>query len=148
MLRDYFKKLEQNTADDPPLELDQLVDQLAYNEAGLIPVITQDARSKTVLMLAWMNKQALLLSISTQRMTYWSRSRQQLWEKGATSGHVQSLVSMSFDCDGDAILCQVNQLGAACHTGRADCFYLKVDVDKKQVFIDSQANKIAYSVEK
>lgn len=99
-------------------------------------------------MLAWMNKQALLLTISTKRMTYWSRSRERLWKKGETSGHVQALVSISFDCDGDAILCQVDQTGAACHTGRADCFYLKVDVKKQQVFIDTQAKKVPCHVEK
>lgn len=143
MLHDYFKNLEQKAPSDPPLELNKIIDKLAYNEAGLIPVITQDAASKTVLMLAWMNKQALLLTISTKRMTYWSRSRERLWKKGETSGHVQALVSISFDCDGDAILCQVDQTGAACHTGRADCFYLKVDVKKQQVFIDTQAKKSA-----
>lgn len=142
MLCDYFKNLEQNTANDSPLELNKLIDHLAYNEAGLIPVITQDASSKTVLMLAWMNKEALLLTISTKRMTYWSRSRERLWKKGETSGHVQALVSMSFDCDGDAILCQVDQTGATCHTGRADCFYLKVNVEKQQVLIDTQAKKV------
>ncbi|MFT5815355.1 MAG: phosphoribosyl-AMP cyclohydrolase [Psychroserpens sp.] len=68
-------------------------------------------------------------------MTYWSRSRKSLWIKGETSGHRQSLSSMSFDCDGDAILCQVEQVGAACHTGRPDCFYLHVDLDKSQVIV-------------
>ena len=69
-------------------------------------------------MFAWMNKDALRKTLATKRMTYWSRSRQQLWVKGETSGHVQRLVAISFDCDGDAILCQVEQQGAACHTGR------------------------------
>ncbi|MDC9727845.1 MAG: phosphoribosyl-AMP cyclohydrolase [Methyloprofundus sp.] len=142
MLSDYFKNLEQKTPSDSPLELNKVIDKLAYNESGLIPVITQDAASKAVLMLAWMNKEALLLTISTKRMSYWSRSREQLWIKGETSGHVQVLVSMSFDCDGDAILCQVEQSGAACHTGRADCFYLKVDVEKQQVSIDTLAKNV------
>ena len=147
MLSDYFKNLEQKTPSDSPLELNKVIDKLAYNESGLIPVITQDAASKAVLMLAWMNKEALLLTISTQRMSYWSRSRDQLWIKGETSGHVQVLVSMSFDCDGDAILCQVDQTGAACHTGRTDCFYLKVDVEKQQVFIDTLAKNVPCLVE-
>jgi len=147
MLSNYFKNLEQKTPSDSPLELNKVIDNLAYNEAGLIPVITQDAVSKKVLMLAWMNKESLLLTISTKRMTYWSRSREQLWIKGETSGHVQVLVSISFDCDGDAILCQVEQSGVACHTGRADCFYLKVNIENKQVFIDTLAKNVPCLVE-
>ncbi|MCG8317248.1 MAG: phosphoribosyl-AMP cyclohydrolase, partial [Pseudomonadales bacterium] len=108
---------------------------LAFNEQGLIPVITQAANTKTMLMFAWMNKEALQQTIATKRMTYWSRSRQQLWIKGETSGHVQRVVSMAFDCDGDAILCQVEQEGAACHTGRQSCFYLNVDPENQQVVV-------------
>ena len=87
-----------------------------------------------------MNKEALGLTLSANRMTYWSRSRKQLWTKGETSGHTQVLVSIAFDCDGDAILCQVDQSGAACHTGRPDCFYLKVDVERQQVFVLGSAS--------
>lgn len=132
MIRSYFQNLEYLDS-KVSLELDTLIDELAFNEDGLIPVITQDATSKTVLMLAWMNKESLHKTIETKLVTYWSRSRQEFWVKGLTSGHTQALVSISFDCDGDAILCQVNQEGAACHTGRNNCFYLKVDIDKKQV---------------
>jgi len=132
MIRSYFQNLEYLDS-KASLELDTLIDELAFNEDGLIPVITQDATSKTVLMLAWMNKESLHKTIETKLVTYWSRSRQEFWVKGLTSGHTQALVSISFDCDGDAILCQVNQEGAACHTGRNNCFYLKVDIDKKQV---------------
>ena len=82
-----------------------------------------------------MNKEALQKTLATKRMTYWSRSRQQLWVKGETSGHVQSVVSMSFDCDGDAILCQVEQQGVPCHTGRQTCFYLNVEADDQQVIV-------------
>lgn len=134
MKRDYFIDLEHR--DKHCLALSDVMDQLAFNEQGLIPVITQDASSKSLLMFAWMNREALENTISTKRMTYWSRSRQQLWVKGETSGHVQTLVAMSFDCDGDAILCQVEQQGAACHTGRRSCFYLHVDADKGQVRVD------------
>ena len=88
-----------------------------------------------VLMLAWMNKAALEKTLATGRMTYWSRSRGELWEKGATSGHTQELVTMSFDCDGDAVLCRVNQKGAACHTGRSNCFYLEANRILNQVRI-------------
>lgn len=136
MIRSYFINLENHNA-QLPIELADVIKQLAFNPQGLIPVITQDATSKTVLMLAWMNKDALSQTLATKRMTYWSRSRNELWVKGETSGHTQSLVSMSFDCDGDAILCQVNQVGAACHTGRTDCFYLNVDIENKQVNVST-----------
>ncbi len=134
----YFEKLKQ-VFDNTAFEITQVIDQLTFNDQGLIPVITQDATSKDIPMFAWMNKNALQLTLSTNRMTYWSRSRKQLWTKGETSGHTQTLVSMSFDCDGDAILCQVDQLGTACHTGRPDCFYLKADVERQQVLISVSA---------
>lgn len=140
MLHNYFKALEHSIDTDVPLQLDKVIDNLVFNDAGLIPVITQDANSKTVLMLAWMNNAALQQTLSTRRMTYWSRSRRQLWIKGETSGHYQKLVSIAFDCDGDAILCQVDQTGAACHTGRTDCFYLDVDIAKKQVHVRAHHN--------
>jgi len=139
MKPNYFQTLEA-CRDNTQLELAEVVDQLAFNDQGLIPVITQDADGKNVLMFAWMNKEALLLTLSTKRVTYWSRSRQQLWVKGETSGHTQTLVSMSFDCDGDAILCQVVQSGAVCHTARPNCFYLNVDAEKQRVIISGDAS--------
>lgn len=126
MKRTYFENLE-HCASAIELELSEVANQLGFDSRGLVPVITQDASSKEVLMLAWMNKAALHETLATGYMTYWSRSRNQLWVKGETSGHTQNLVSLSFDCDGDAVLCQVNQSGAACHTGRTHCFYLKAD---------------------
>ena len=138
MNRDYFIALE-NLSNKTPLQLFDVIDHLAFDEQGLIPVITQDASTRTILMFAWMNREALENTIINRRMTYWSRSRQQLWIKGETSGNTQELVSMSFDCDGDAILCLVDQSGAACHTGRPDCFYLQVDLDNKQVLVDGDA---------
>lgn len=134
MKRSYFSTLEQ-LSNNTPLAVSDVIDKLAFNEQGLIPVIAQDTSTKSILMLAWMNKQALEVTISTNRMTYWSRSRQQLWIKGETSGNVQRLVAMSFDCDGDAILCQSEQQGAACHTGRPSCFYLQVEGDKRRIWI-------------
>ena len=134
MKRDYFLALEQ-LHNNSLLALPEVIDQLAFNEQGLIPVITQDAQTKTMLMFAWMNKEALQITLVTQKMTYWSRSRQKLWVKGETSGHVQKVVAMSFDCDGDAILCQVEQQGAPCHTGRQSCFYLNVEADNQQVIV-------------
>lgn len=139
MKRVYFERLEQ-AIDNTSIELNEVIEQLAFNEHGLIPVVTQDATNKNILMLAWMNKKALQQTLSTKRMTYWSRSRQQLWVKGETSGHTQALVAMAFDCDGDAILCQVDQSGAACHTGRPDCFYLKLDLEQQRVVISGNAS--------
>ncbi len=130
----FFHSLETKT-DGESLPLHEVIENLSFTESGLIPVITQDVESKAVLMMAWMNKEALELSIETGRVTYWSRSRQALWTKGETSGHTQELVSMFFDCDGDSVLCLVNQTGAACHTHRPDCFYLEVDRAEKQVHI-------------
>ena len=135
MKRDYFIALEQ-LGNNSSLALPEVIEQLAFNEQGLIPVITQDAETKTMLMFAWMNKEALQKTLATKRMTYWSLSRQQLWVKGETSGHIQRVVSMSFDCDGDAILCQVEQQGAPCHTGRESCFYLNVESGNQQVIVN------------
>jgi len=138
MKHTYFQKLETHDT-NLPIELIEVIDQLVFNDQGLIPVITQDATSKTVLMFAWMNRESLQQTILTKRMTYWSRSRESLWIKGESSGHTQSLSSMSFDCDGDVILCQVEQVGAACHTGRPNCFYLNVDLEQSQVTIAGDA---------
>ena len=96
---------------------------LKWNEAGLIPATAQDAATGEVLMLAWMNQESLRLTIDSGYATYYSRSRQQLWRKGETSGHTQRVIRLSYDCDGDAILMQVNQIGPACHTGKKTCFH-------------------------
>ena len=89
----------------------------------LIPAIAQEAETGEVLMLAYMNLESLAQTLATGRATYWSRSRNELWVKGATSGHTQEVVSISLDCDGDALLLKVNQVGAACHTGDKTCFH-------------------------
>lgn len=138
MERAYFKNIE-TLPEGSALELSEVLDQLAFNEQGLIPAITQDATSKEILMFAWMNREALEQTLSTNRVTYWSRSRKSLWVKGESSGHTQALVSMHFDCDGDVVLCLANQEGAACHTGRENCFYLKVNNEQKKVFITSDS---------
>jgi phosphoribosyl-AMP cyclohydrolase len=96
---------------------------LRYDAAGLIPAIAQDAASGEVLMMAWMNADAVTRTLETGRVTYWSRSRQAFWVKGETSGHVQTLVEMRVDCDRDCLLMSVEQVGPACHTGRRSCFY-------------------------
>ena len=128
----YFQSIEQ-LKEGQALALKDIVDEINFDHKGLIPVITQDAHSKDVLMLAWMNIESMEQTLATGRMTYWSRSREQLWTKGETSGNVQSLHSMRLDCDGDAVLCLVSQQGAACHTGRKNCFYLEVDPSNKSV---------------
>jgi phosphoribosyl-ATP pyrophosphohydrolase/phosphoribosyl-AMP cyclohydrolase len=94
-----------------------------YNDQGLVPVIVQDVNTLEVLMLAYMNEEALKQTIATKEMTYFSRSRQELWKKGETSGHVQFLEELRYDCDEDTLLAKVRQVGAACHTGNRSCFY-------------------------
>jgi phosphoribosyl-AMP cyclohydrolase len=97
-------------------------------ETGLVPAIAQDATSHRVLTLAWMNREALRATVESGRVHYWSRSRGKLWSKGETSGHVQQVKEIRIDCDSDAILLQVEQVGGiACHTGRERCFFLKFD---------------------
>ena len=100
---------------------------VVFNADGLVPAIAQDAASGAVLMLAWMNREALEKTLATSAVTYWSRSRKSLWTKGETSGHTQRLVEAYVDCDGDALLLKVDQTGPACHTGEAVCFYRKLD---------------------
>ena len=99
---------------------------LRYNDKGLIPAIAQDATSGEVLMMAWMNAEAVAKTLETGRVTYWSRSRQSFWIKGETSGHVQQLVEFRVDCDRDCLLLVVRQTGPACHTNRKSCFYTSV----------------------
>lgn len=99
-------------------------DEIAWNSDGLAPAIAQDAQSGRILVLAWMNRDALKATVSEQRAVYWSRSRQKLWRKGEESGHIQQVRELRLDCDNDVILLQVEQLGSiACHTGRESCFY-------------------------
>lgn len=99
---------------------------ISFNADGLVAAIAQDHRSGDVLMLAWMNREALSLTLATGDVTYWSRSRQHLWRKGASSGHTQRLVEIYADCDGDALLLKVDQQGPACHTGAPTCFFRKL----------------------
>ena len=99
---------------------------LTYNADGLLPVVAQDHASGEVLMLAWMNAEAVARTLASGRVTYWSRSRAAFWVKGETSGHSQRLVELRLDCDGDALLVLVEQTGPACHTNRRSCFYTAV----------------------
>lgn len=104
-----------------------LVAAICFDAQGLVPVVVQDHLTKQVLMLAWMNAESLRMTMTTGAVTYWSRSRQELWRKGATSGHTQALMALALDCDGDALLATVLQTGPACHTGAPSCFFKKVD---------------------
>jgi phosphoribosyl-AMP cyclohydrolase len=118
------------------LPLSQVLDGLPYNADGLIPAIAQQYDSGEVLMMAWMNRQALEETLQTGRVCYWSRSRQKFWRKGESSGQVQVLKDIRFDCDGDTILLLVDQTGPACHTGRRSCFYNAVRGDRVEVVSD------------
>ncbi len=102
------------------------VTTLKFNEAGLIPCIAQDHETHEILMMAWMNAESIANTLETGKVTYWSRSRQAFWIKGETSGHLQTLVDLRIDCDRDALVAVVKQIGAACHTHRRSCFYTAV----------------------
>lgn len=106
---------------------------LKMNSDGLIPAIAQDAANGEVLMMAWMNAEAVARTLETGDVSYWSRSRSQFWVKGETSGHRQRLVEMRVDCDRDCLLMQVEQIGPACHTNRRSCFYTQIGDDGSEV---------------
>lgn len=107
----------------PEPAIEGVVDALAFNADGLVTAVAQQHDTGEVLMLAWMNAEAVRATLRSGRVTYWSRSRQRLWQKGDTSGHVQWLKVFRYDCDADAVLVLVDQVGAACHTGRRTCFF-------------------------
>ncbi|MCO6449324.1 MAG: phosphoribosyl-AMP cyclohydrolase [Caldilineales bacterium] len=115
-----------------------LESDIRFDERGLIPAIVQDAETNAVLMLAYMNRQALELTIQTGETHFWSRSRAELWHKGATSGNYQHVVDMQLDCDGDTLLVRVHADGPACHTGEYTCFYrsFSVDADSGESAVD------------
>ena len=104
-----------------------IIDDLKYDSNGLIPVIAQDEKTKEVLMMAYMNKESLAMTIKDKKACYWSRSRKKLWLKGETSGHFQHVKKIYYDCDMDALLILIDQVGAACHTGNRSCFYRELN---------------------
>ncbi|MBJ7552639.1 phosphoribosyl-AMP cyclohydrolase [Marinomonas ostreistagni] len=118
------------------LDLELIMANLKTDKDGLIAAIAQQHDTKEVLMLAYMNEKSIRESLETGQVCYWSRSRQTYWRKGESSGHRQKLVSMAFDCDGDAILLQVDQQGPACHTNRRDCFFFEVRDGKVHIESD------------
>jgi len=110
-------------------------DQLKFNADGLIPAIVQEQRTGRVLMMAWMNRASLESTIASGKTHFWSRSRKKFWMKGESSGHTQAVKDISFDCDGDTLLIQVEQIGAACHEGYQSCFFRSVQDSGKRVEI-------------
>jgi len=104
------------------------VKDIKFNEAGLVPAIVQDATSSQVLMMAWMNEESLRLTLERGETWFWSRSRGELWHKGATSGNTQKVRELFYDCDGDTLLVKVDAAGPACHTGEVSCFFSKLEV--------------------
>jgi len=99
------------------------VDEVAFDDRGLVPAIVQDVENGDVLMMAWMNRESLERTLQEGRTVFWSRSRRELWRKGETSGHIQHVEEIRVDCDADVVLVRVHQIGAACHTGERSCFY-------------------------
>jgi phosphoribosyl-AMP cyclohydrolase len=115
------------------------LDRVKFADDGLVAAVAQEARTGRVLMLAWMNREALEKTVETGEVHYWSRSRRRLWRKGESSGHVQRVRALRLDCDGDAILLQVEQTGGiACHTGRVSCFFLELQ-DGDWVIVEPQS---------
>ena len=106
-----------------------VLSEIKFDADGLVPAVAQDAATGAVLMVAWMNKDAVRETLETGNVVYWSRSRQARWRKGETSGHVQKLVAFYVDCDGDTLLLKVEQTGPACHTGSPTCFFRKANAD-------------------
>ena len=135
MTRAFFQKIEP-CLQGTEFPQDEFLDQLAWTADGLIPVITQQHDSGEVLMMAWMNRESLALTLTTGWVTYWSRSRNQLWKKGESSGHLQRLIELRADCDGDTLLCLADQKGGACHTGRDNCFYFSFSPNEQVVRVN------------
>ena len=127
---------------------DAFADSLKFDDRGLIPAIAQDAATGEVLMVAWMNREALERSVATGEAHYWSRSRDELWHKGGSSGHVQRIVEMRTDCDSDTLLVRVEQAGGACHEGYRSCFFRRrasdgsVETDGERVFDPKDVYKV------
>jgi phosphoribosyl-AMP cyclohydrolase len=120
--------------------IDEAIKSLLFDANGLVPAIAQQHDTGEVLMMAWMNADAVAETLSTGRVCYYSRSRQTLWRKGESSGQTQTLVDFRIDCDGDTVLLQVDQLGVACHTGRRNCFFNAIRDDQLSVIADVETD--------
>ncbi len=114
-------------------DFNSVFEQIKWNQDDLIPAITQDHHTKDVLMMAWVNAESLIETLTSKQVCYWSRSRKCLWRKGESSGHRQHLIEARLDCDGDSLLFLVNQIGPACHTQRPNCFYLGLKGDQVEI---------------
>lgn len=134
-MNDLFKRFE-SAPRGSRQPLSAVLDAITFNSEGLVPAIAQQHDTHQVLMLAWMDRKAIEETLSSGRVCYWSRSRQAYWRKGESSGHVQHLKEMRFDCDGDTLLLLVDQQGPACHTHRKDCFYWRVTKGDVEVFTE------------
>ena len=130
-----YKTLE-NQSKNTTLSTADAIDNLLFNADGLIPAIAQQHDTGEVLMMAWMNKQSIDETLNTGRVCYWFRSRQSYWRKGESSGHIQNLIEMRADCDGDTLLLLVDQQGPACHTNRKNCFYVSIGKDQAKILTD------------
>jgi len=122
------------------LTVSSILDEVKYDASGLVPAVVQDARDGQVLMVAYMNKEALRRTLESGATCFWSRSRQEYWVKGATSGNTQKVVRVAVDCDKDCLVVVVEQTGVACHTGKRSCFYREIKPDTKEIAeIDTEA---------
>ena len=117
--------------------MDPLLDKLKFDANGLIPAIIQDHKTGEVLMMAWMNRESLQKTIASGRTHFWSRSRKAFWMKGESSGHIQVVKDIAFDCDGDTLLIQVEQTGAACHEGYRSCFFRSIEKESEVKFTET-----------
>ncbi len=117
-------------------EMQAFLDAVKFDKDGLVPAIAQDAETGKVLMLAYMNRDSLEITLKERKMCYWSRSRKELWRKGATSGNTQDVKEILIDCDGDALVFKITQTGGACHTGYESCFFRKVEDDGSFQIVD------------
>jgi len=117
-------------------EMQSFLDAVKFDKDGLVPAIAQDAEKGKVLMLAYMNRESLEITLKERKMCYWSRSRKELWRKGATSGNTQEVKEILIDCDGDALVFKITQTGGACHTGYESCFFRKVEDDGSFEIVD------------
>jgi len=121
------------------LDINRIISEIKFDEKGLVPAIAQDVKTNKVLMLAYMNKEAIKKTLEEKVVHYFSRSRQKLWKKGETSGNIQKLQGFSYDCDHDTILLSVDQVNVACHTGEYSCFFnevIKNEADNKDILAD------------
>ena len=131
-----FREGKNYMSTDEKKSIQSFLNELSFNSDGLIPAIAQQFDSQEVLMLAWMNRESIEATLNEKRAVYWSRSRKSLWRKGETSGQIQNLSELRWDCDNDAILLLVDQTGVACHTGRRNCFFRAIRDGKLTTIAD------------